>query len=66
MQCSYLEINISHSYTVVFIQSFCVHSIPLPTNSSNSTTSIHVHDEQKPIFVLTICVKLSKGVHSDC
>ncbi len=33
----------------------------VPTNSSNSTSSIHVQDEQKPIFVSTICVKLSKG-----
>ncbi len=33
----------------------------VPTNSSNSTTSVHVQDEQKPIFVSTIRVKLSKG-----
>ncbi len=32
----------------------------VPTNSSNSTTSIHVQDD-KPIFVSTIRVKLSKG-----
>ena len=33
----------------------------VPTNSSNSTSSIHVQDEQKPIFVSTIRVKLSQG-----